>query len=114
MRNQDTGALPVVTNHQLAGMITDRDITVRAVAAGRMDATVGDILSPGTYYCFEDDSVERAANVMAEHQVRRLPVVNRDMQLVGIVSLGDMSQRDDDSAGLALADVSEKNDAPRQ
>jgi len=95
-------------------MITDRDVTVRAVAAGRFDATVGDVLSEDIYYCFEDEDVERAATLMVEHQVRRLPVMNRDKRLVGIVSLGDISQKDDDSAGVALADISEENDAPRR
>jgi len=95
-------------------MITDRDVTVRAVAAGRFDATVGDVLSEDIYYCFEDEDVERAATLMVEHQVRRLPVMNRDKRLVGIVSLGDISQKDDDSAGVALAYISEENDAPRR
>lgn len=114
MRNDDTGALPVGADDRLVGMVTDRDITVRAVAAGRFDAKVGDVLSEDVYYCFEDDDVERAANVMAEHQVRRLPVMNRDKRLVGIVSLGDISTSDEDSAGVALSDVSEKNEAPRR
>lgn len=113
MRNEDTGALPVGANDRLVGMITDRDITVRAVAADRMDANVGDVLSEDIYYCFEDDEVERAANLMGEHQVRRLPVMNRDKRLVGIVSLGDISQRDDESAGVALSDISEGSAAPR-
>lgn len=114
MRNEDAGALPVGTDDRLIGMITDRDVTVRAVAAGRFDATVGDVLSENIYYCFEDEDVERAATLMAEHQVRRLPVMNRDKRLVGIVSLGDISQDDDDSAGVALAEISAENDAPRR
>lgn len=113
MRNQDAGALPVGANDRLKGMVTDRDIAVRAVAAERFDAKVGDVLSENVYYCFEDEEEERAANLMAEHQVRRLPVLNRDKRLVGIVSLGDLSQVDDDSAGVALADISEHNEAPR-
>lgn len=113
MRNQDAGALPVGDDDRLVGMVTDRDIAVRAVAAERFDASVSDVLSEDVYYCFEDEELERAANLMAEHQVRRLPVVNRDERLVGIVSLGDLSRADDDSAAIALADVSEQNDAPR-
>ena len=114
MRNQDAGALPVGAGDRLVGMITDRDIAVRAVAAERFDTTVSDMLSEHVYYCFEDEELERAANLMSEHQVRRLPVVNRDKRLVGIVSLGDLSEVDDDSAGVALADISEQNDAPRE
>ncbi|WNO53815.1 CBS domain-containing protein [Stakelama saccharophila] len=113
MRNSDVGALPVGADDRLVGMVSDRDIAVRGVAAGRTDATVGDIVSDGILYCFDDEEVERAANLMGEHQIRRLPVLNRDKRLVGIVSLGDISRRDDDSAGVALADVSAGSRSPR-
>lgn len=69
MRNDDVGALPVGADDRLIGMITDQDIAVRAVAAGRFDAKVEDVLSEDVNYCSEDEDVERAANLMAERQV---------------------------------------------
>ena len=77
---------------RLVGMLTDRDIGVRAVAQGKgPDAKVREAMTPEVRYCFEDEDLHRAADTMAEQQVRRLPVVNRDKRLVGIVSLGDMA-----------------------
>lgn len=94
MRDQDLGALPVGENDRLVGMVTDRDIVVRGVAdeqpAGQ--ATVRQVMSESVYYCFEDEEAERAAQVMAEHQVRRLPVLNRDKRLVGMVALADLGR----------------------
>ncbi|KPP91154.1 CBS domain-containing protein [Erythrobacter sp. HL-111] len=113
MRNADTGALPVGEDDRLVGMVTDRDIAIRAVAAGQFDASVRDVLSEDVCYCFEDDETERAAQIMGENQVRRLPVMNRDKRLVGIVSLGDISRSAGDSAGVALSDISRQNEAPR-
>lgn len=93
MREGDFGLLPVGENDRLVGTITDRDITVRAVAAGRDPATttVRDTMSEGIAYCFEDQSAEEAADVMRHHQIRRLPVLNRDKRLVGIVALSDLA-----------------------
>ncbi len=101
MRDDDVGALPIGENDRLVGMLTDRDIVVRGLAAGR-DAnatTARDIMSKGILYCFDDQSVEEAADLMGEQQVRRLAVVNRDKRLVGIVSLGDLSTKG--STGVA-------------
>jgi CBS domain-containing protein len=94
MADIDTGVLPVGDGDRLIGVLTDRDITIRLVAAGR-DATttvVRDVMSPQVCYCFEDEDVEEAAVKMSEWQLRRLPVVNRDMRLVGIVSIGDVAR----------------------
>lgn len=93
MRDRDFGVLPVGENDRLVGVITDRDIAVRAVADGRdpTSTTVRDAMSPGTRWVFEDASCEEAAQVMKEHQIRRLPVINRDKRLVGIVSIGDFA-----------------------
>jgi CBS domain-containing protein len=110
MRDGDFGLLPVGANDRLVGTITDRDITVRAVAEGKDPNTtqVGDVMSEGIHYCFEDQEVEEAARLMSEVQVRRLPILNRDKRLVGIVALGDLAveTRSGGPAGEALAGVS--------
>jgi CBS domain-containing protein len=110
MRDGDFGLLPVGANDRLVGTITDRDIAVRAVAEGKdpNTTTVGDVMSGGIHYCFEDQEVEEAARLMSEAQVRRLPVLNRDKRLVGIVALADLATeaRLDDQAGAALTGVS--------
>jgi CBS domain-containing protein len=98
-------------NNRLAGVLTDRDIAVRAVAEG-MDPTtykVRDAMTPDVVYCFDDEPVERAERVMKEKQFRRLLVLNRDKRLVGIVSLGDLAVRGESNrkAGEVLQDVSE-------
>lgn len=92
MADLDTGALPVGENDRLVGMVTDRDITVRAVAKGRdPDKTVvRDVMSPEIRFCFEDETADAAAKKMAEWQIRRLPVLDRNKRLTGIVSLGDL------------------------
>jgi CBS domain-containing protein len=95
MAEMDVGALPVSADDRLVGMITDRDIAVRAVAAGRSpDTPVGEIMSSDICYCFEDQDLEDVANNMSDIKVRRLPVVSRDKRLVGILSLGDMALTD--------------------
>jgi CBS domain-containing protein len=92
MLESDAGALPVAENDRLVGMITDRDIAVRAVARGRSpDTPVREIMSAEIKYCFDDEDVEHVARNMANQQLRRLPVVNRDKRLVGILSLGDVA-----------------------
>ena len=110
MRNMDVGPLPVCDNDRLVGMITDRDITVRAVADGcdTRTATVREVMTPEVLYCFEDQDVQEAARLMQENQVRRLLVLNRDKRLVGIVSLGDLAVETGDEvlAGQTLEEVS--------
>jgi len=111
MRDLNVGPLPVCgDNDRLVGMLTDRDITVRAVAEGRdpRHTQVRDIMTPDIVYCFEDQEVSEAARVMKEHQVRRLAVLNRDNRLVGIVSLGDLAvdARDEELVGSTLGAVS--------
>jgi CBS domain-containing protein len=112
MRDLDVGPLPVCgDDDRLAGMITDRDITVRAVAEGKDPTTtrVREVMTQEIIYGFEDQDVEEAARIMKERQVRRLVVLNRDKRLVGIVSLGDLATESGDrqKSGEVLQDVSE-------
>ena len=93
MAREDIGSLPVGENDQLIGMITDRDIATRAVAEGLSpDTPVRDVMTDNIKYCYEDDDIKNVAQNMAELQVRRLPVVNRDKRLVGIVALSNVAQ----------------------
>lgn len=94
MREQETGVLPVGEGDRLIGMVTDRDLAVRLVAEGRDAARtkVREVMTPEVRYVFEDEDLDHVADDMAEQQVRRLPVVNRDKRLVGVVSLGDLAQ----------------------
>jgi CBS domain-containing protein len=108
MAELDAGVLPVGENDRLIGMITDRDIAIRAVAAGKgPDTPVREIMSTEVRYCFDDEDIDHVAHNMGENQVRRLPVVNRDKRLVGIVSLGDVAlTKDKDAAADAVSGVS--------
>jgi CBS domain-containing protein len=108
MEGIDAGVLPVGENDRLVGMLTDRDITVRAVARGKApdECTVREIMSPDIKYVYEDETVETAAKNMGDLQLRRLPVLDRKKRLVGIVSLGDLALKKTDSAGKALKNVS--------
>jgi CBS domain-containing protein len=111
MKGLDVGALPVCDHDRLAGMITDRDIVLRALAEGRDPKTtrVREAMTEGVTYCFEDDDVAEAARLMREKQIRRLIVLNRDKRLAGIVSLGDLAVETHDShlAGHTLEEVSQ-------
>ena len=92
MAEMDAGIMPVREGDRLVGMITDRDIAVRAVAQGRgPDTPVREVMTDEVKYCFEDDDTDAVARNMAEIQVRRLPVLTRDKRLVGIISLGDLA-----------------------
>ena len=109
MSEQDAGALPVGEDGRLVGMVTDRDLAVRALAAGKdpSKTKLREVMSGEPRYVFEDEPVERAAAVMAEQQVKRVPVLNRDKRLVGIASLGDLARGGGGgAAGEALDGVS--------
>ena len=96
MADIDAGALPVSENDRLVGMITDRDIVIRAVAQGRSANTkVAEVMSKEMLYCFDTDDIDDVARNMGKAQVRRLSVINSDKRLVGIVSLGDVARKDD-------------------
>ncbi len=116
MKSEDIGALPVGENDRLIGMVTDRDIAIRGVAEDRTpDATtVRDVMSEKIFYCFEDDDIEDAAQCMAENQVRRLPILNRDKRLTGIISLADIAQTGEDCEKTALEGVSEPSSEARR
>jgi CBS-domain-containing membrane protein len=116
MRADDIGALPVSENDRLVGMVTDRDIVVRAVAEdrGAGNTTVRQVMSNHVFCCFDDDDVARAAQVMAEHQVRRIPVLNRQKRLVGVVALADLGRVAAEAAKVAIGGISEPTNQPRR
>ena len=109
MRDGDFGMMPVGEDDRMIGTISDRDIAIRAVAEGKSSSTrVRDVMSDGIAWVYEDDSVDDAAKIMSERQVRRLPVVDRDKRLVGIVALGDFAVERSEirPAAEALAEIS--------
>ncbi len=105
MRDLDVGMIPVCDGDTLQGMITDRDIAIRAVAAELDPATVGveEVMTRNVLYCFEDDPIEEAAKMMEDAQVRRLVVLTRDKRLIGIMSLGDLATRTEERETVAEA-----------
>jgi len=109
MLNGDFGMLPVGEHDRMIGTISDRDIAIRAVADGKDGATkVREVMSEGVIWAYENDSVEKGAKLMSEHQIRRLPIVNIEKRLVGIVALGDFAVVSGDvkTAGEALSEIS--------
>jgi len=109
MAELDIGLLPVTDDQRLVGMISDRDIAVRAVAAGLgPDTSVAKVMTADVKYCFDDEDAEEVAENMGDIQVRRLPVVDREKRLVGIISLGDIAcTHESPAVGHALSGISE-------
>ena len=111
MPDLDSGVLPVGQKDRVVGMLTDRDITIRATAAGKdpNQTRVEAVMTPDVVYCYEDEDARDAARKMEEHQLRRLIVLSRDKRLVGILSLGDLAVHtaDDRLAGEVAEAVSE-------
>jgi len=109
MQDIDAGAVPVGENDRLIGMITDRDIAVRAVAAGKgPDTPVREVMSPQVMYCYADEDLDDVAKNMAGLRLRRLPVVDRKKRLVGILSLADLAMVESNRvAGSALSSISQ-------
>jgi CBS domain-containing protein len=108
MSRIDAGFLPVGDGDRLVGMVTDRDITIRAVAEGKAPTTpISEVMTRDVKYCFDDDDVSDVARNMADIQVRRLPVLNREKRLIGVVSVGDLSKCGADPAmsGKALSGI---------
>lgn len=118
MKSIDVGPLPVCDGDRLLGMITDRDIIIRATAEGRDPKVtrVKDAMTPGVVYVFEDQDVEEAASLMKERQIRRLVVLDRNKRLVGILSLGDIAAdiQDEELSGEVLERVSEPSEPFRR
>ena len=111
MKSLDIGVLPVCDEEGLVGILTDRDVVVRVVGEKRdpKAVRVGEAMTPNIVYCFEDEDIGRAASLLMDHQIRRLPVLNRERNLVGVVSLGDLAVRGEDHATgtQVLEEVSE-------
>lgn len=111
MKRLDVGLIPVCDGDRLQGMLTDRDITIRATADGRDPKTtkVNEVMSTDVAYCLEEQEVEEAASLMEARQIRRVPILNQDKQLVGIVSLADIAVhvRDRELSGETLEEISE-------
>ena len=118
MKNLDVGAIPVCEGENLLGMVTDRDLVLRVMADGRnpLEAKVGEVMTPGLYFCYDDEEVETAAALMSEKQIRRLPVLSRTQRLVGIVSLGDLAvdALTTQTSGAVLHNVSDPSQSGRQ
>ncbi|RVT95839.1 CBS domain-containing protein [Rhodovarius crocodyli] len=108
MQKIDSGVLPVGSADRLIGMITDRDIALRAVGTGKgPDTRVREVMTEEVLYCFEDQEIEEVAHNMGDNQLRRLPVLNRDKRLVGILSLADVATSIEfEAAGDALSEIS--------
>lgn len=107
MAQGDYGFVPVVEGREVIGAITDRDIAVRAVAAGMPGTTrVAEVMTREASYVFEDDSADEVLDKLGREQLRRMPVVNANRELVGVVALGDLAQKNEREAGEALQDIS--------
>ena len=115
MDELNIGVLPVCKGRRLVGMITDRDITVRATAAGRLphEARVEDAMSSDVRWCFEDASTDEVLDMMRDVQIRRVPVIDRDKNLVGLVTLGDLATEEVRGADVALRDISQPSQPDR-
>ena len=114
MKDLNVGAIPVCDEDGLIGMLTDRDLVVRVMAQRRdpKAVRVGEAMTPEVSYCFEDDDVEKAAHVMSQKQIRRLPILSSSKKLVGIVSLGDLAVHGMDTK--ASGDILEQVSHPAQ
>ena len=108
MRDQDIGSIPVCNGKKLVGMITDRDIVIRALADGKSptDVKASDIMTDDIFWCYEDQTAGEVLQQMGDQQIRRIPVINRDKELCGIVSLGDLATRANTDTDETLEDVS--------
>jgi CBS domain-containing protein len=110
MKKLNVGVIPIVNGTKVVGLLTDRDIVLRSTAMGHdpNEVTVSDVMSKSLEYVYQDQDIKEAAKIMADKQIRRLPVLDRQMQMVGIISLGDLSVDADNEkrAGETLEDIS--------
>jgi CBS domain-containing protein len=107
MADLDVGSLPVCDGRKLVGMITDRDIAVRAVAEGKsVDTPVSEVMTDEVVWCNETDPVDDVLQQMGDAQIRRIPVIDANRNLVGIVALGDLALEEEDAVDEALRDIS--------
>lgn len=109
MKEEDIGMIPVVENNQVVGLVTDRDLVVRGIAEKHPGSNkITNIMTTGIVSVSPDDSIEKATELMAQHQIRRLPVIENG-ELVGMLALGDLAiaEKADDQAGVALSEISE-------
>jgi CBS domain-containing protein len=108
MRDQDIGSVPVCNGKKLVGMITDRDIVIRTLADGKSPANtkVSEVMTDDVFWCFEDQTAGEVLQQMGDQQIRRIPVINRDKELCGIVSLGDLATRVSADTDDALEEIS--------
>ena len=111
MKTFNVGLLPVCDGEQLVGVLSDRDITIRSAAIGLepRKTRAGEVMTAEVIYCFDDQDIEEATKLMEKKQIRRLPVLGRDKQLVGLVSLGDVAVRtgNQELAGKTVKQISE-------
>ena len=118
MKDIDAGFLPIGENDRLIGMVTDRDLALRGLAEGKgPDTSVRDVMSAEVLYCFEDEELEDVSRQMSDLKIRRMPVVNRDKRLVGVVSIGDISLSGSEGvecSGTALSGIAEPGGQHRQ
>jgi CBS domain-containing protein len=111
MEEENCGSIPIERDDKMVGMLTDRDIAVRVVAQGKdvEETKVSEVMTEGIHYCFEDDDIQDVVQKMVENHNRRIPVINQQKRLVGIVSLRDIARRgmDEKLMQKALADIYE-------
>jgi CBS domain-containing protein len=116
MEELDVGVIPVCDGDRLVGMVTDRDLVVRGLAQGRAaeNTQLNDVMSPEVRWCYDDQSVEEVVEQMRDAQIRRVPVIDHDKHLVGMLSLGDVAVKaDEGEAGEALQGISEPAEPDR-
>lgn len=116
MAELDVGSIPVCDGQKLVGVVTDRDLTIRSLAQGRdpQNTPLNQVMSPDVQWCYEEQSVEEAAQLMRDAQIRRLPIVDHDRKLVGMVSLGDLAVKgDEQEASEALKEISTPSEPDR-
>ena len=109
MAELDVGSIPVCDGQRLVGVVTDRDLTIRSIAQQRdpQSTVLQDVMSAEVHWCYEDQSIEEAAQLMRDAQIRRLPIVDHERKLVGVISLGDLAAKGGEiQAGEALKDIS--------